>query len=143
MAGTMYPAPKGALGVEHVSVQPGVYEEDYLVLAERYPGASALKHYVTIFSHWHPCRGYRDDGWESFGDASGTDKVFVHQLIKHWVNPQNDVAVTLVLRYESPGLATREVPSSDRLFVAVTRLQHVDAEKEVVKMGAVSCAKGP
>lgn len=50
--------------------------------------------------------------------------MFVHQLLKYWVSPGNDVAVTLVLRYELPGLATREAPSSERQFVALTRLRH-------------------
>jgi hypothetical protein len=139
-ADTMYPVPKGALEVGHVALQPGVYEEDHFFLTEQYPGTSALKHYASIFSRWRSCHG-TDDGWQSFPDASGSEHLFVHQLIRHWVNPHNDVAVTLVLRYASPGLATREVPSSDRQFVAVMRLQHVDAEKQLVGMG-VNCAKG-
>jgi hypothetical protein len=57
------------------------------------------------------------------------------------VSPHNDVAVTLVLRYASPGLAVREIPSSERQFVAVMRLQHTDVGKELVELG-VNCAKG-
>jgi hypothetical protein len=102
--------------------------------------AGGLASYASVFSRWHSCHG-ADDGWRSFADASGSEHLFVHQLIRHWVNPHNDVAVTLVLRYASPGLAMREVPSSDRQFVAVVRLQHVDAEKELVESG-VNCAKG-
>jgi hypothetical protein len=139
-ADTMYPVPKGATEVRHVALQPGVYEQDSFFLTERYPGTSALKHYAQIFSRWRSCHG-TDDGWQSFGDASQPERVFIHQLIRHWVNSQNDVAVTLALRYESPGLDSREVPSTDRQFVAVLRLQQVDAEKHLVEMG-VKCAKG-
>jgi len=139
-AETMYPVPNGALEVGHVALQPGVYEEDHFFVTEQYPGTSALKHYASIFSHWRACHGAGDE-WQSFADASGSEPHFIHQLIRHWVSPHNDVAVTLVLQYVSPGLAVREVPSSERQFVAVARLQHSDAEKDLVELG-VNCAKG-
>jgi hypothetical protein len=141
VAATMYPVPEGAVEVGHVALQPDVYEEDLFFLTEQYPGTSALKHYANIFSRWRQCHG-TDDGWQSFGDASRPEHVFVHQLIRRWVNPHNDVTVTLALRYESPGLASREHPSSDRQFVAVMRLQQVDAEKRLLQMGVVNCEKG-
>jgi hypothetical protein len=141
-ADTMYPVPTGAIDVGHHVLQPGVYEEDHFFLTERYPGNSALTHYEDVFSHWQSCHG-PSEGWQSFGDASGSEKVFIHQLLRYWVNPQNDVALTLVLRYESPGLATREAPSSDRQFVALMRLRlrPGEAAKHLAPMG-VKCAKG-
>jgi hypothetical protein len=136
----MYPVPKSAVEVGHDVLQQGVYEEDHFFLTEHYPGTSALNHYENIFSRWRSCHG-TSDGWQSFGDARGSEPVFTHQLLRYWVNPQNDVALTLVLMYQSPGLATREAPSSDRQFVALTRLRQGDAEKHLAQMG-VKCAKG-
>ena len=81
-AETMYPVPKGALEVGHVALQPGVYEEDHFFLTEQYPRTSALTHYASIFSRWHSCHGAGDE-WQSFADASGSEPLFIHQLIRH------------------------------------------------------------
>jgi hypothetical protein len=140
-AATMYPVPSGAIDTRHFQIQPGVYEEDSYRFPERYPRSSALDHYAAIFAGWRPCLT-GDDGWQSFADASGTQPRFIHQLIRHWVNSQNDEAVTLLLRYESPGLSTREAPSTDDQFVAVTRLRHPGADKHFEAMGA-KCVKAP
>jgi hypothetical protein len=137
---TMYPVPNGAVEIGHDTLQPGVYEEDHFFLTERYPRSSAQEHYANIFSRWRSCHG-TSKGWQSFGDAAGSEHVFVHQLVRYWVNPENNLAVTLVLRYESPGLATRETPSSDRQFVAILRLRQANAEKHLAQLGA-TCAKG-
>jgi hypothetical protein len=135
----MYPVPKGAIEVGHVALSR-VYEEDHFFLLERYPHTSAVKHYASIFSRWRLCHG-SDEEWQSFGDASHSEPVFVHQLMRHWVNRQNDVAVTLVLRYESPGLTDRETPSTNRQFVVLTRLRQMDADKELAPL-RVKCARG-
>jgi hypothetical protein len=137
----MYPLPKGAVEIGHVAIQPHVYEEDHFRLNERFPGTSAVQHYSAIFAGWRACRG-SDRGWVTFPDASGTAPQFVHQLLRFWVNAKNDEAVTLVLRYESPGLSTRDVPSSDDQFVALTRLRHIDAENQLFGKMGLRCATG-
>jgi hypothetical protein len=139
-AETMYPVPKGAVEVGHEVLQPGVYEEDHFLLTEQYPGTTALRHYSHIFAGWRSCHS-SDDGWQSFPDASQPEKVFVHQLIRRWVNLQNDERVTLVLSYTSPGLAIRDTPASNQQFVAIVRLRQVVADKYLTEMG-VKCANG-
>jgi hypothetical protein len=137
-AETMFPVPQGATEIGHVVLQPGADEEDHFFLTERYPGAPAVKHYSAFFSQWSSCDASKV-GWDSFADASRPEPRFVHQLARYWVNQRNNVAVILVLRYESPGLTTQMVPSSDRQFVAVMRLRHHDVAKELAGIG-VRCA---
>jgi hypothetical protein len=140
-ADTMYPVPSGAIDPRHSEMRSGVYEEDSYHFTEQYPRSSALDHYAAIFAAWRPCLS-SDDGWQSFPDASGPQPRFIHQLIRHWVNSQNDEAVTLVLMYQSPGLTTRDAPSTDDQFVAITRLRHAGADKHFEAMG-VNCVKAP
>ena len=136
----MYPVPERALDVEHVVLQPGIIEQDHFFLSEKYPGASAVDHYRKVFSKWRLCF-WDDRGWSSFGDASGRERRFIHQFVRHWVSPRNDVAVTLMLRYTSAGLEYRAVPDNERQFVVLLRRKSKNAEKALGQIGA-KCEKG-
>lgn len=136
----MYPVPPNAIEVGHDVLVPGTYEEDRFFLVEDYPGTSALEHYRKVFATWHLCTGSTTT-WESFPDAAGREPAFVHQLIRHWVNPRNDSIITLVLMYSSSGLAERQTPATNRQFVAITRQRHVAARQEMEKRG-IKCADG-
>ena len=152
-AETMYPVPKGAVEVGHEVFQPGVYEEDHFFLNEHYPGGTAQKHYATVFSGWRSCQDGNYDGWRTVPSPSGPGPqplydgwsfpvpsgpapqhlhVFLHNLIRYWVSPENDAAVTLHLSYASP---------TDRLSVLVVRVRQSDAKRYFAKIG-VTCAKG-
>lgn len=135
----MYSVPDGASEIGHVALQAGVYEQDHFFLAERYPRTTAVEHYSALFAAWRPCNA--TDDWDSYPDVSGAEPRFVHQLIRHWVNPQNDVAITLVLRYTSLGLQIRAVPDNDSQQVLLLRLKRKDAEKGLTEIGA-KCEKG-
>jgi hypothetical protein len=139
-ADTMFPMPRDALEPGHDVITPGTYEEDHFFLLEDYPGTSAATHYAKIFARWHPCEAPAA-AWQSFGDASQSEPVFIHQLIRRWVNSRNDEVITLVLMYSSPGLSERSTPASNRQFVALTRLRHVDARRHVAEVGG-RCAEG-
>jgi hypothetical protein len=136
-ATTMYSVPNGAVEVAHVVLLPGVGEQDYFWLKEKYPSSSALGYYSRVFSGWRPCYG-RQREWWSFGDQSSGEDRFIHQLSRHWVNAANDTAVTLVLKYTSSGLNRRVMPDTDRQFVAVVRYKHRNAAKDLGEIG-VKC----
>ena len=138
-AEAMYPVPSGATNVRHVALQPGVYEQDHFFLAERYPGTAAIEHYAAILSQWRHCY-IPDRQWESFPDASGAEHRTIHQLTRHWISPNNDAVVTLVLRYESPGLSEREVPTNDRQLVTLIRLRTANPQEHLDHLGA-TCTK--
>ncbi len=131
----MFPVPKGAKGVSHVQLGPDGGEQDYFWLDESYPSTSAIDHYSRLFAKWRPCQ-LPEKEWSAFGDASSDSPRFIHQLVRQWVSRSNDVAVTVLLRYSSPGLREHIVPDSNRQFVAVIRHRMPNAAQELAKTGA-------
>ncbi len=131
----MFPLPNGALESRHVALQLGVYEQDSFVLEEAYPSTSALAHYERVFAKWVSCPA-RPSQWESFGDVSGVQPRFHHQLMRHWVNPGNNTAVTVALRYTSTGSHVRAAPDSTRQSVTVLRLNTKNAKSSLAQIGA-------
>ena len=134
----MFPTPTNAIDPSHVVISPGASEQDYFWLKETNPGSSAIDHYSRVFAKWKPCRE-SESGWSTFGDrANGRDER-VHQLTRYWVSTQNDTAVTVLLKYASPGATTtRPTPASDRQFVAVVRIKVPDAKATLAGMG-IAC----
>jgi len=136
---TTYPVPKGASEIGHATLQAGVAEQDHFFLIEKYPGSSAMEHYRAVFAKWRPCY-WKEREWSSFADAAGSAPQFVHRLVRHWVSPRNDVAVTVAIQYTSPGVAPRTVPANDSQFVVVAIRKSTDAEKNLAEIGA-KCEK--
>jgi hypothetical protein len=136
----MFALPKGAIDASHVVLQPVTAEQDYFWLNDAYPSSSAMDHYTRVFAKWRPCRG-SENGWSSFGDHSGLTDQFVHQYVRHWLSRSGDVAVTVLLKYTSPGLGQRERPDSDRQFVVVLRHGGSKLSAELASIG-VSCEAG-
>jgi hypothetical protein len=136
----MFPLPSGAIDPGHVVLQPGVGEQDYFWINEKYPGTTAMDHYSKLFSKWHLCRGW-NEAWSSYVDRTGGKNTFVHQLVRHWTNPSNDMAIVVAAKYDSPGSVYRTTPDNERQYVAVMRYKVPDASKFLVELG-VKCEKG-
>jgi len=135
-AQAMYEVPRGALEVRHVALQPGVYEQDSFVLEEPYPSTSALEHYERVFAKWQSCSS-KGSQWESFGDVSAPEPKFHHQLIRHWVNPSNNTAIIVALRYSSAGAQFRSAPDNPHQGVFVLRLKVKNAKSALAQTGVI------
>jgi hypothetical protein len=136
-----FAVPLGAIEPGHVTLQPGVASQDHFFLKEKYPGTSALAHYAKVFSTWQPCY-WSQRGWETVADASIQPPRLIHRQVRFWVAPTNAQWVMVTMQYESPGLAERAVPVSDRQFVVVALRKAPDAHKDVALMG-VKCDEAP
>lgn len=135
---TMFPVPKTAYDVKHVVLKDIGTKQDYYKIKLAYPSMEVVAHYRALFSGWLECSNKR--GWESFGDSTNGKNEYVHQLIYHWVAPNNDKIVTLGLRYISPGVESRQTPvtNEQKVFVLVNEpIENAKAEAE--KMGS-ECA---
>jgi hypothetical protein len=132
----MFPVPAAAQGVRHLALEPGVYEQDSFFLEVPYPSTLALAHYEHVLAHWHLCRT-NGPLWDSFGDASGVEPRFHHQLVRYWVSKDNSTAVTLLLRYTSSGAQYRAAPDSSRQTVFILRHSTKDAKVFLKQFGAV------
>jgi hypothetical protein len=132
----MYPVPAGASDVRHVAIQPGTYEQDSFVLQRRYPSVEVLDHYQQVFAQWKACTP-ADARWLSYGDVSGPEPKYRHQLMRHWVNESNNVAVTVVLLYLSAGPQTRETPDNSNQIVSVLQWKTKNAKSAISQLGVV------
>jgi hypothetical protein len=123
----MFPLPDGASDVRHVAMQPGTYEQDSFVLQRVYPSVEAMEHYQRVFAQWRACAS-ADPQWLSYGDVSGSEPRFRHQLMRHWVNGSNTIAVTVVLLYVSAGSQSRATPDNSSQSVIVLRWKTTNAK---------------
>lgn len=122
----MYPLPKGADRPGHVVISQGVAEQDYFWLKAPYPTTPAVTHYTKVFSTWKQC-GSPEKGWDSFGDVSSGQNRYLHQFVRYWISPTNDRAVTLLIQYQSAGVAPRKSPDDDSQYVVLVQHQVRDA----------------
>jgi hypothetical protein len=129
----MYPLPSDALGPVHVTHKDGS-QEDYFWLTVKYPSTAALSHYREVLSDWRECEGNNRE-WESFVDPSRNYNLYVHQLIRHWVNRDDDAVVTLTLRYNAYKLDPEGAPIHNRQLVSLVRRTQAEAMKAVQAMG--------
>lgn len=106
-----YPVPDGARNPRHIRLADTGGEQDYFDVARPYPSVSVLDHYRKVFAKWTECKP--PEPWQSFGDVSGAQPRFIHQLIWQWVKPDNRSVMTLLIRYESEGARHRVRPDND------------------------------
>jgi len=132
----MFEPPKGATGGSHIVLQPGVAEQDSFWLDEAFPSSSAIDHYSRVLAKWRACHIDGGEGWLSFTDASTVPPRFIHQFSRTWVNPSNDVMVTVAVRYASSSLENRKVPDSRRQSVVVLRHKAKNASATILPKGA-------
>jgi hypothetical protein len=137
----MFPVPAAAEKPQHVVMSPGTYEQDYFWIKAQYPATPALSHYEKIFAKWRKCRG-KQEGWDGYGDISGTDPRYVHNFLRYWVSLKNDRAVTLLFQYQSKGVDYRKRPDDDKQFVALIQHWTPNAEKFFADIH-VQCEKVP
>lgn len=135
-ADTLFPVPKTAYDVKHVVLKDTGTKQDYYKIKLAYPSMKVVDHYRGLFPGWLECSNKR--GWESFGDSSNGKNEFVHQLIYHWVAPNNDKIVILALRYISSGIESRQTPVTNEQQVFLLVNEPVEnAKAEAEKTGSV------
>ena len=137
----MFALPAGAESANHVVISPGVGEQDYFWLKVAFPDSPALPHYANVFSQWVECKPWQA-GWRGYGDIANGANRYVHEFQRHWINKENNRAVTLLLRYESPGAKYRARPDNDKQFVAVISYRVPDAAGFFTEV-KIDCPKAP
>ena len=78
----------------------------------KYPNKEVLNFYkTTIATPWVECS--ESDNWESFGDISGDEPLFIHQILQRWVNKDKNRLLLLVIKYRSQGSESRKMPDNN------------------------------
>lgn len=135
--GLMFPPAPGAIDATHISLQPGVSEQDSYWVRSKYPEATTVDHYAQLLKDWRRCKTSQP-GWTSFGNVSSSPPKFIHQQLHYWASTANNAFVMLALRYESSGSSYRSHPESDMLSVIVVRTRTPGAVKYLSELG-VTC----
>ena len=132
---TRYPVPKGAIDVKHVRLADNGGEQDYFDVRLGYPSTRVVDHYRKVFKSWIECKPSNE--WALFSDRRGSNPIFVHQSVWHWVRSDDNAIVTLAIRYYSNGSEYRVKPDSDIQHVVLIEYASPEARTEAEKMGAI------
>ena len=138
---TIFPLPRAAYDVRHVVIENTGTRQDYYKVKLAYPSMEVVAHYRALFAGWSECSNKH--GWESFGDPANNKKEYIHQLVYEWVPPSNDKVVTLGLRYVSPGIETRQTPSSNEQLVFVLLNEPLPNAKAEMEQEGLVCTPNP
>lgn len=138
---TIFPLPKAAYDIRHVVIESTGTRQDFFKVKLAYPSMEVVTHYRALFAGWSECSNKR--GWESFGDTANNKQEYIHQLIYEWVPPSNDKVVTLGLRYVSPGIATRQTPSTNEQLVFVLLNEPLPNAKAETEQKGLVCTPNP
>ena len=128
-----YPLPEGAQHRQHLRLA-NMGEQDYFEIDRPYPSTFVLDHYRKVFRRWTECK--LDDTWRSFGDVSGSNPRFIHQLVREWLRSDNHSVVTLAIRYYSKGAQHRALPDDDIQRVVLIEYEVPDAKAMVEQRGS-------
>ncbi len=126
-----------APGAENIRQYPlgdeGAHQISFEVHAG-YPSKAVAEFYSRkVESPWVRC--YSDMKWQSFGDATQTPAAFVHQMLLHWVNYEEDRLLLLGIRYISEDATYREFPDNKTQRVHLVEYRQLSVEEAVSALG--------
>ena len=99
-----------------------------------YPSRSVANFYSKqVKKPWVPC--YQKLEWQSFRDDTKVPPVYVHQLLLHWANYENNQLLLLGVRYVSKGTDYRNVPENNLQNVNLVEYQEVNVKDVVANLG--------
>jgi len=101
-----------AIDIDTYVFPNGSANQVFYKVKAQYPNKDVLKFYkTTIKSPWVKCA--EGNNWESFGDVSGNEPLFVHQTLQRWVNKDKNRLLLLAIKYRSQGSESRKVPDNN------------------------------
>ena len=132
------PVPDGAYDVKKLTLGTNNTQQLFFQIKEPYPSTRILEIYQSFLKSrgWTRCSGSKNN-WSSHEDRTSDPYLLVHQLIEHWVYPDDSKLLILTAIYYSKDLV-KERPDNDeqRLIVWVQRTGNL--EKELSELG-VNC----
>lgn len=135
--GVPLPLPAEAKEVRHISFHGGDAVQTSYIVDAAYPDQFVGKFYFeNIKTPWIKCFERIPD-WSSFGDSSNGKNRFVHQVLMHWINREENKLLLAALRYYSPGTKYRKVPEDSVQYVSV--VQYEQDPEEAIKWLKLKC----
>jgi len=100
-----------AIDIDNYVFPNGSVNQVFYKVKAQYPNKDVLNFYkTTIKSPWVKCT--EGNNWESFGDISGNEPLFIHQTSQRWVNRDKNRLLLLAIKYRSQGSESRETPDN-------------------------------
>jgi len=101
-----------AIDIDNYVFPNGVANQVYFKVKAQYPNTDVLNFYkTTITSPWVECTESND--WQSFGDISGNEPLFIHQTAQRWVNREKNRLLLFAIKYRSQGSESRKMPDNN------------------------------
>ena len=109
---TEFSAYDKAIDIDTYVFPNGSANQVFFKVKAEYPNKDVLNFYkTTIKSPWIECSDKSD--WQSFGDISGNEPLFIHQTMQRWVNKDKNRLLLLAIKYRSQGSDNRDSPDNN------------------------------
>ena len=134
---TEFPAYDKAIDIDNYVFPNGIANQIFYKVKTQYPNTDVLKYYKSIIKKpWIECTEKNE--WQSFGDVSGNEPLFIHQTAQRWVNRDKNRLLLLAIKYRSQGVESRETPDNNIQNVYLVEYYEPDIEKTLSAL-EVSC----
>lgn len=131
---TEFPPFPGAKDARTFSLKKEQARQVSFTVDAEYPDKTVVEFYAReVRKPWVPC--FSETEWQLFADTSGKQAIFVHQVLVHWVNFEQDRLLLLGVRYESEGEEQRQVPGSTIQNVDLAEYRLANIEEAVNRLG--------
>ncbi len=134
-----WPAAPGAENVQNYDLRNDNARQISFDMNAEYPNELVAKFYSEqVKRPWVRC--YQEVEWQSFGDATRTPPAFIHQMLLHWADFENNRLLLLSVRYVSEGAGYRKLPDTHIQNVHLVEYHEVSVEDAVARLG-LNCGR--
>ena len=123
-----------AINIDNYVFPNGSANQIFYKVKEQYPNKDVLNFYkATITAPWIACT--ESDNWESFGDVSGNEPLFIHQIVQRWVNRDKSRLLLLAIKYRSQGSKHRAMPDNNIQNIYLVEYIESNIEESLLALG--------
>ncbi len=123
-----------AIDIDTYAFHNGSANQIFFKVKAQYPNKDVLAFYKsTITSPWVECSDSKN--WESFGDVSGNEPLFIHQIAQRWINRDKKRLLLLAIKYRSKGVEPREHPDNDIQNVYLVEYKQPNLDEAILALG--------
>lgn len=124
-----------AIDIDSYVFPNGSGNQIFFKVKAQYPNQDVLNYYKDAINEpWIKCSDNND--WENFGDISGNEPLFIHQISQRWVNKDKNRLLLLAIKYRSQGSESRKTPDNNIQNVYLVEYFVSDVHETLSSLGA-------
>lgn len=136
-----WPIPPGARNIQSYDLNNDNAHQISFNVNAGYPNKLVAEFYSEqVKSPWVRC--YQKMEWQYFGDVTQTPPAFIHQMLLHWADFENNRLLLLGVRYASESAVFRKRPDTKIQNVNLVEYHEVRVEDVVARLGLHCKRKG-